>query len=124
MVHIVRSVRPPPGGHRKAKMRMQIAGAAAALATLSMGAAMVPAAGASTDTRPCVTRGEYVEARTYMSIERVQDKFDQRGVELYRAGGWMEKEYFTCTGGSVNITYKHNRTRGTWVLRYKYADWY
>jgi hypothetical protein len=36
----------------------------------------------------------------------------------------MEKEYFTCTGGSVNIIYKHNRTRRTWVLRYKYADWY
>lgn len=68
--------------------------------------------------------GEYAEAKFPMSIQRVQDKFDQRGAELYRAYGWMEKEYFTCTGGSVTITYKHNRTRGTWVLRYKYADRY
>lgn len=105
-------------------MGMKIAGAVAAIATLSMGAAIVPAASASTDTRPCVTRGEYAEAKFPMSIQRVQDKFDQRGAELYRAYGWMEKEYFTCTGGSVTITYKHNRTRGTWVLRYKYADWY
>ena len=104
-------------------MRKTVAGAATAIALGSIGAVM-PTATASTDTRPCVTRGEYAEAKFPMSIQRVQDKFDQRGVELYRSNGWMEKEYFTCTGGSVNITYKHNATRRTWVLRYKYADWY
>ena len=102
----------------------KIAGTAAVIAMWTTGAAVMPAATASTDTRPCVTRGEYTEAKFPMSIERVQDKFDQRGVELYRMSGWMDKEYFTCTGGSVTVTYKHNATRRTWVMRYKYADWF
>jgi hypothetical protein len=101
------------------------AGALALLTALATGAVSAPAASASPrDTRECVTRGEYSEIREGMSVLRVKDIFDQRGIEINRSYGWMDKEYFTCTGGSVTVTFKHSKPRRTWVMKYKYADWY
>jgi hypothetical protein len=103
----------------------KLVGVLAFLALLLSGTVLAPMANAGQrDTRECVTRGEYREVSRGMSVLRVKDIFDQRGVEVYRGGGWMEKEYFTCTDGSVNVVYKHSRTRRTWVMQYKYADFY
>ena len=106
-------------------MKMSSATAASALAVLVLGAAIAPSASAShTDTRECVSKGEYREVHDGMSVQKVQRIFDQKGVELSREYGYMEKEYFTCTGGSANLVYEHSKKRQTWVLRYKYADFY
>ena len=114
-----------PGGVTAKETMKKTAGALAFLAVLVTGAVFGPSANAGPrDTRECVTKAEYKEIREGQSFLRVQDIFDQRGVEISRSYGWMEKEYFTCTDGSVNITYKHSGQRRTWVMKYKWADWY
>lgn len=80
------------------------------------------ASAGNTDRRECVSKREYREVHEGMSVRKVQRIFDQNGVELYRSGGWMEKEYSTCTGGSANITYQHSGRRQTFLMRWKYAD--
>jgi len=106
-------------------MKKELAGAGAAIAVAVSGLAVAsPAEAGQADTRECVSRAEYRDIRAGMSWRKVQRIFDQRGVELTRNFGWMEKEYYTCTGGSVNITYQHSKKRQDWVMRYKYGDWY
>ncbi len=114
-----------PWGVTAKEIMKKCAGALAFLAVLVSGSVFGPSASAGPrDTRECVTKAEYREIRQGQSVLRVKDIFDQRGVEIYRQSGWMEKEYFTCTDGSVNVIYKHSGPRRTWVMQYKYADWY
>jgi hypothetical protein len=105
-------------------MRKAFYAAAAATAVAATAIAGVPAASAGTDRRECVSKREYREVHEGMSVDKVQRIFDQRGVELYRGGGYMEKEYFTCTDGSANIGFQHSGRRQTWVMRWKYADFF
>ena len=100
---------------------------AATLAALaSAGVVFTAAAPASADHRSdhCVTRDEFTQIGTGQSMNRVGDIFDHWGALSWKNGGWLARQYPTCTGGYAEVTFQWNANRQQWVSRYKYAEWY
>ncbi len=95
-------------------------------ATVAFGVSMVPtpADASESDTRPCVTRGEYRQVTKGMAKDRVHSIFDTSGKRLFINRGQVTnegREYPVCghprSGGSYVQVQYNNYAAGGGVLR-------
>ena len=93
---------------------------AGACLALTLVAAPVPTFAGSSDSRPCVTRGEFDQAKKGMSQGRVHQIFDTAGKRLFINPGQVTnegREYPVCghprSGGSfVQVQYNNYAAEG------------